>query len=176
MSTKVTKLRLSHRLDSVVKELEEVSKSLEEARALGDLSENTEYESSLQSFTKLLQEKAHLEYQLENLKETDTYSKNIGKGTLLSVKIENPDGTEEDLGLLMFEDVGSSLFDGTVSAASPLGRAIRGGLGGKYRVQDIKGEELTYVVNIEPESRLEEYLQAYPPDRNEKISQIFKGI
>lgn len=176
MSNKIAKLRISHRLDSVIRELEEVSKALEEARALGDLSENTEYEASLQSYTKLIQEKANLEYQLENIPDTDTYSTNIGNGTLLSVKLENPDGTVEDLGLLMFGDFGSSLFDGVISPNSPLGRAIRGGLGGEYIVQDIRGIDLKYIVTIEPESRLEEYLEKYPPNREDKINQIFGGI
>lgn len=176
MSNAIVRERLEHRLKSIVKELEEVSESLEEARSLGDLSENTEYEASLQRYTKLVQEKSSLEYQLENIVETDNYSNNIGIGTLMSVKLENPDGTVEDYGLLMFGEVGSSLFDGIVSANSPLGRAITGGLSGEYVVQDIRGMDLKYYVTIEPESRISEYLELYPPDREKKIDQIFGGI
>jgi hypothetical protein len=43
-------------------------------------------------------------------------------------------------------------------------------------VQNIKGEEITYIVKVEPESRLEEYLAKYPPDRKEKIDEIFGDI
>ena len=171
--SEVTKLRLEARLQNINKVLDEVGKKMEEARGHGDLRENEEYTSSLETYTKLSRDKIQIESILESAKIVKSYPNSISVGTLLSVKIIYPDGTVSDEGLQMFDDKGSGFFDGTISPDSPLGRAIYGTVGGEFKVQALNGSELTYIVNIEPKERIKEYLELYPPDRNEMLRRVF---
>lgn len=172
----IGKKRLEFRLASIKEELVHVSEAMSEARKHGDLSENSEYHASAAEFTALSAEKAKIEDILDKSKLKRTYTKTISLGSLLSVRLKNPDGTWVDKGLLLFDENGGTLFDGTVSPNSALGREIEGGTGGEYHVQDLSGVTRTWEIKIEPESRIEEYLELYPPDRKITLNRIFDGL
>lgn len=170
----IAKLRLEHTLASLNEQIEKTGEEVETARGFGDLSENTEYEVAIAKYTKLTQEKAKIEYTLSTSTVRQTYSNNISYGSLISVQLIDAHGnSQEDLGLLMFDQKGSILFDGTISADSPLGRRIQGGLSGVYTVKGPSGADFRYKVSLEPESRLQEYLEKYPPSRSHKLNEIF---
>lgn len=173
--TYIAKKRMEYTLESLNRDLEVLSVRMAEARELGDLSENEEYTASMSEYNKKAQERASIEYTLKTSKVKQSYSTNITNGTLISVKRVVGDGVE-DLGLQLFDDGGSALFSGIISSESALGREIQGGVGGEYVVQNIQGVDQKFLVTIEPESRLEEYLALYPPDRQEMISRIFEGL
>lgn len=174
--TSISKKRLEHTLESLNAELEELSVRVAEARELGDLSENEEYTASLAEYIEKMRKKSEIENTLKTSSVKQNYSTNISNGSLISVKLINNDGTEEDMGLLLFDEEGSSVFSGVVSPDSSLGRAIQGGVGGEYIVQNIRGNDVKYVVNLEPESRIDEYLEKYPPDRQKTLDRMFEGI
>lgn len=172
----VGKARLEYKLEAIVEELKGIGERLEEARAQGDLSENADYDASLAEFTRRSQEKIELEGILLTAKVRNSYSSSIGIGTLLSIKIEEQDGSTDDLGLVLFDETGSGYFDNTVSVASNLGRVIQGGTSGVYIVQDLMGVDRKYTVEIQPQSRIEEYLEKNPPNRQVTIDRMFAGI
>jgi len=171
--TKIAKLRMEHKLSRILEDLERVTEELQEARAKGDLSENTEYDLALAEFTKLTSERTNLEYILETAKVRQTYPTNIVPGCLISVKFELPNGEWKDLGLKFFDSHGGILFEGVITANSNLGKAINGGTSGTYIVKALNGTDVKYQVNIEPESRSEEYLRMFPPNRSEILDEIF---
>lgn len=174
----ISKKRLEYSLEDIEGRLDKLKANLEEAKAHGDLSENSEYEASLAEYTKTMQEKTKIEYTLATSTVKQTYSPNIANGSLISVKLlGSEDGKEpEDMGILLFDDGGSALFSGVVSKESPLGRAIYGGITGEYIVKDIRGVDLRYHVVLEPDSKTDEYLTKYPPNRNKTLDKIFEGL
>lgn len=169
----IAKKRMEYRLETIKEELITVAEAMEQARGLGDFSENSEYEATSAKYTSLTIEKAEIEEILNTRKVITNFTNSIGIGTLLSVKMKNEDGTWDDKGLLLFDEKGSALFDGTISPQSNLGRKIEGGLSGEYVFQDLRGHDRVCQVTIEPESRIEEYLEQYNPDRSITLSRIF---
>lgn len=172
MISSIAKLRMEYTLKAIEDELILVKESMKEARAFGDLSENSEYTASSAEFTRLTMEKARLEETLQSETVISEYGNVIGIGTLISLEIL--EGNKwADQGLILFDEHGSSIFDGTISRNSNLGRALEGRTSGEYTYQDSRGIETKCRVKIEPESRLSEYTAKYPPDRKLALAKIF---
>ena len=100
----------------------EIIKALKEARALGDLSENADYDAARNEQAQVEAKIKDLEYQLEHATIADV-KKNSNKVSLGSVvTIKYDDGEEEE-----YKVVGSmeaDIFNGKISNDSPLGRAL----------------------------------------------------
>ncbi len=102
----------------------EVIKALKEARALGDLSENADYDAARDEQAKLEGRIKELEYKLENAKiiqKNDTNT--IGVGSTVVIKYLEDDEQEE------YKIVGSleaDPFSNKISNESPIGAAIIG--------------------------------------------------
>lgn len=107
----------------------EVIKALKEARALGDLSENSDYDAARNEQAQLEARIKELEYKLEHSTIADATkcdSVNVGN----TVTISYDDGDIEE-----YKIVGSleaDPFENKISNESPLGKAIIG-----HKVQDI---------------------------------------
>ena len=98
----------------------EVIKALKEARALGDLSENADYDAARDAQAKLEGRIKELEYKLENAKIISNDSKSL---TYSASFFEDDDETEE------YKIVGSleaDPFNNKISNESPIGAAIIG--------------------------------------------------
>lgn len=101
----------------------EVIKALKEARALGDLSENSDYDAARNEQAQLEARIKELEFKLEHSTIADASKKdivNVGS----TVKITYDDGDSEE-----YKIVGSleaDPFEGKISNESPIGKAIIG--------------------------------------------------
>lgn len=165
---------MQYRIKALEESIEKIAVKLEEARAHGDTSENAEYEASLAEFTSAKTELAELEYTLANSVVKTTVSDSIEKGTLFSMQEINSKGEVlKDYGMLLFDDVGSVIFYGVISPNSPLGKVIQGGTSGVYTVKDFTNVEHHYKITVEPESRINEYLEKYPPSIDPIVDKIF---
>lgn len=127
---------------------QEVAKRLKQAKELGDLSENSEYQEAKAA-------QAELEMRIGELNETlrsaSIIKKSVGAATARigsQVKLE-----KEDEGQVSYTIVGSSEASpvkGFISNESPLGRAILGKkVGDVVRVQTAVGEKIYKILAIE---------------------------
>ena len=103
----------------------EVTQVLKEARALGDLSENSEYDQARQDQADLEKRIVEIEYTLEHAKvidEVETDGK-VGIGSSVELKYEDDDDVES------YKIVGSQEadpFNNKISNESPIAAAIMG--------------------------------------------------
>lgn len=99
----------------------EVIKALKEARALGDLSENADYDAARNEQAIIEAKIAELEYKLEHCEIIDNADKSIvNLGSLVTISYD--DGEKEE-----YKIVGSmeaDPFDNKISNESPLGIAL----------------------------------------------------
>lgn len=102
----------------------EVIKALKEARALGDLSENADYDAARDEQAKLEGRIKELEYKLENAQIISQQNKDIiSVGSTVVISYIDDDETEE------YKIVGSleaDPFSNKISNESPIGSAIIG--------------------------------------------------
>ena len=100
----------------------EIIKALKDARALGDLSENADYDAARDEQAKIEARITELEYKLENAKIIEKASGDVvAVGTTVTVKYVDDDDEEE------YSIVGSmeaDPFENKISNESPIGRAI----------------------------------------------------
>jgi transcription elongation factor GreA len=172
--SKIGARRLQIELEQIESQLPEVGKEVETARGFGDYSENDELAAALAKFTTMSRRKTEIEFTLSSSTVKQSYSNNIAAGSLISVEIIGPESARKELGLLLFDEKGSAVFDGTISPYSPLGRVIQGGTGGDYKVKGPTGVDFVYRVQLESEDRIEEYLAKYPTDREITEKLIFQ--
>lgn len=103
----------------------EVTQTLKEARALGDLSENSEYEQAREDQAALEQRILEVEYALEHATVIDEASNNgsVGIGCQVELQYEDDEDTES------YKIVGSQEadpFNNKISNESPIAAAIMG--------------------------------------------------
>ena len=102
----------------------EVIKALKEARALGDLSENADYDAARDEQAKLEGRIKELEFKLENAKIISGNNKDIiSVGSTVTISYVDDDETEE------YKIVGSleaDPFNNKISNESPIGSAVIG--------------------------------------------------
>ena len=103
----------------------EVTQTLKEARALGDLSENSEYEQAREDQANLEKRIIEVEYALEHATVIDNAESDgtVGIGCQVKLKYEDDDDTES------YEIVGSQEadpFNNKISNESPIAAAIMG--------------------------------------------------
>ena len=103
----------------------EVTQTLKEARALGDLSENSEYEQAREDQANLEKRIIEIEYTLEHATVIDNAESDgtVGIGCQVKLKYEDDDDTES------YKIVGSQEADplkGKLSNATPLGETLIG--------------------------------------------------
>ena len=101
----------------------EVIKALKEARALGDLSENSDYDAARNEQAQLEARIKELEYKLEHCTIADASKKDtVNVGSLVTITYD--DGESEE-----YKIVGSleaDPFENKISNESPIGKAIIG--------------------------------------------------
>ena len=102
----------------------EVIVALKEARAMGDLSENADYDAARNDQAQIEARIKELEYKLEHSKIVDTNKKGCGAGIGSLVTIKDEDGDEEEYKLV--SSVEADPFNNKVSVESPIGIAIKG--------------------------------------------------
>ncbi len=103
----------------------EVTQVLKEARALGDLSENSEYDQAREDQANLEKRIVEIEYTLEHAKVIDNEKTDgtVGIGSEVQIKYEDDDDTEN------YKIVGSQEadpFNNKISNESPIAAAIMG--------------------------------------------------
>ena len=98
-------------------------KAIKEARALGDLSENADYDAARNEQAQIEARIKELEYKLEHSKIVDVKKGgNAGIGSV--VTIQDEDGDEEEYKLV--SSVEADPFNNKISVESPIGSAIKG--------------------------------------------------
>ncbi len=102
----------------------EIIKALKEARALGDLSENADYDAARNDQAQIEAKIKELEYKLEHSEIADKNNSNgkISIGSTVLVKYD--DGEEDEY--VIVGSVEADPFNNKVSDASPIGKAIIG--------------------------------------------------
>ena len=121
----------------------EVIKALKEARALGDLSENAEYDAARNEQARVEGRIKELEYKLEHSRVMDGKKDSVSIGSTVTVKYVDDD--EEDV----YKIVGSleaDPFQNKISNESPIGTAIFGKKVGD--IIDVKSPNGSYQVEI----------------------------
>ena len=103
----------------------EVTQTLKEARALGDLSENSEYDQAREDQANLEKRIAEIEYSLEHATVIDKNESDgkVGIGSSVELQYEDEDDTES------YKIVGSQEadpFNNKISNESPIAAAIMG--------------------------------------------------
>jgi transcription elongation factor GreA len=102
----------------------EIMQILKEARAFGDLSENSEYDSALTEQSNLEKRIKELEYSLEHatiINEDEISTDTVGVGSIVQLQYDGEDDTEE------YRIVGSAEadpFNNKISNESPIAAAI----------------------------------------------------
>lgn len=124
----------------------EVIKALKEARAMGDLSENADYDAARNDQAQLEARIKELEYKLEHSEIADKAKETgvINIGSTITVKYD--DGEEDDY--VIVGSVEADPFNNRISVESPIGKAVLGhkeketvdveSPNGSYQVQIIK--------------------------------------
>ena len=121
----------------------EVIKALKEARALGDLSENAEYDAAKNEQARVEGRIKELEYKLEHSRVMDGSKDIVSIGSTVTVKYVDDDETE------VYKIVGSleaDPFQNKISNESPIGIAIFGKKVGD--IIDVKSPNGSYQVQI----------------------------
>lgn len=135
MAKKITKLQFtiySRKLKEINQRLPELETNLQSARALGDLSENAEYDSARQDLTTLYIEKKKYEGLLQS--EVIDYDNTsiITVGSILN--ISSP--CLEDDCLVMLGDSGDFVIEPVLNTKSALGLKVLGNMSGEYTIKD----------------------------------------
>lgn len=102
---------------------QEVIVALKEARAMGDLSENADYDAARNDQAQIEARIKELEYKLEHSKIV-TKAKGSGAGIGSVVTLQDEDGDEEEYKLV--SSVEADPFNNKISVDSPIGVAIKG--------------------------------------------------
>ena len=101
----------------------EVIKALKEARALGDLSENADYDAARNDQAQLESRIKELEYKLEHSEIIDHASKDIvSVGSTITIAYDEDD-TEE---YMIVGSMEADPFNNKISNESPIGKAVLG--------------------------------------------------
>lgn len=103
---------------------QEVIVALKEARAMGDLSENADYDAARNDQAQIEARIKELEYKLEHSKIVDNRKKGSGAGIGSLVTVQDEDGDEEEYKLV--SSIEADPFNNKISVESPLGLAIKG--------------------------------------------------
>ncbi len=123
----------------------EVTQTLKEARALGDLSENSEYDQAREDQANLEKRIAEIEYSLEHATVIDKNESDgkVGIGSSVELQYEDEDDTEN------YKIVGSQEadpFNNKISNESPIAAAIMGKKVGE--VVEVSSPDGVYSVKI----------------------------
>lgn len=100
----------------------EVINALKEARALGDLSENADYDAARNDQAQIEGKIAELEYRLEHSVIVGKKTSTIGVGNVVTIADE--DGDEEEYTIV--SSVEADPFNNKISVESPIGIAMKG--------------------------------------------------
>ena len=122
----------------------EVIKALKEARAMGDLSENADYDAARNDQAQLEARIKELEYKLEHSEIADSAkgSDTINIGSTIVVKYD--DGEEDEY--VIVGSVEADPFNNRISVESPIGKAV---LGHKQNeMVDVESPNGSYQVEI----------------------------
>lgn len=127
----------------------EVSKALEEARALGDISENAEYDAAKQEQALLEARIAELEQKLGNARILDTSALPSDRVCIgVKVTLEDEEGKRHVYQLVAPEE--ADVAQGKLSTLSPLGRGLMGKSPGEEAlVETPRGERRFRIVSVE---------------------------
>ncbi len=102
----------------------EVIVALKEARAMGDLSENADYDAARNDQAQIEARIKELEYKLEHSKIVDAAKKGSGVGIGSVVTVKDEDGEEEEYKIV--SSVEADPFNNKISVESPIGVAMKG--------------------------------------------------
>lgn len=146
-------------LDEIKRQIPIISKQKREARAEGDLRENTEYDIASQELDQALSRKIELERIIEEATVIENDSSNrIGIGSYVRIDpISHPDvGVRvlrvDSSGITVSEDPMKRIL----SINSKLGNAINNSTSGVYKIQTDRGE-MTYSVKKITREEAEEF-------------------
>ena len=151
----ITYLSQEH-YDELQKELEElktdgrveVAKRLKQAKELGDLSENSEYQEAKFAQSKLEGRASELN---EIIRNASIIKKSVGTATVRigsEVKLEKDD--KDEVKYTIVDSNEASPLKGLISNESPLGRAILGKKAGDIvKIETVAGEKSYKILSIE---------------------------
>ncbi len=122
----------------------EVIKALKEARAMGDLSENADYDAARNDQAQLEARIKELEYKLEHSEIADSAkgSDTINIGSTIVVKYD--DGEEDEY--VIVGSVEADPFNNRISVESPIGKAVLGHK--EHEMVDVDSPNGSYQVEI----------------------------
>ena len=134
---------LKKELDGLIAQRLDIADRIKQARALGDLSENAEYQTAREEQDRLETRISELEHVLQNIRiiKKPKVDGHVRLGSV--VKLKSPEGKSRE-----FQIVGTIEADplnGKISDESPIGRALMGKeVGNKVKIQ--ASEETTHKI------------------------------
>ena len=125
---------------------QEVIVALKEARAMGDLSENADYDAARNDQAQIEARIKELEYKLEHSKiVTRKKGDGVAIGSIVTIKDE--DGEEDEYKIV--SSVEADPFNNKISVESPIGNAIKGHkIGDTVLVESPNGGYNVQIINI----------------------------
>ena len=122
----------------------EVIKALKEARAMGDLSENADYDAARNDQAQLEARIKELEYKLEHSTIADSAKGSSIVGIGSSVVVKYDDGEEDEY--VIVGSVEADPFNNKISDESPIGKAVIGHKAGE--MCDVESPNGSYQVEL----------------------------
>lgn len=136
--------------ERIRKEIPAVKQRKQDARAEGDLRENTEYDIASSEYEQLMRRMSQLEEIISsaNVIDADAGTR-IGLGSFVRIKcLTLPDNKERVLRVDANGDPVSDKNNQVLGIKSPLGRKVFNGVSGDYKIQAPAGELVYHVEKI----------------------------
>ena len=137
--------KLRKELEPLVKQKQQVSLDIGEAREKGDLKENAEYHSAKEKLGEIMSRINKIQDKLQNAKIIDEL--NIPKDTVLIgcvVTLQNDDGDEFDYTLVGEDE--SDPAEGKISVYSPLAQGLLGKKVGEQALVELPAGKRTFKI------------------------------
>ena len=146
------KMEYEEELNKIIRDIPALTEKKQNARAEGDLSENTEYDIASTELEQAIQRKAQLE---SILTEATVVEAGGGPRISLGCFVEITCLSRQDFGkrILRLDAEGSTINENPLnrilSIRSPLGQAINNGVSGNYTIQADAGELQYHVQKLQ---------------------------
>lgn len=122
----------------------EIIKALQEARAMGDLSENADYDAARNEQAQIEAKIKELEYKIEHSEIVDSSKEKdvVSIGSIIKIKYD--DGEEDEYSIV--GSVEADPFNNKISDESPIGKAVIGHKAGE--MCDVESPNGSYQVEL----------------------------
>jgi transcription elongation GreA/GreB family factor len=169
MISAIMKRKLDRRLQSLEEQREEAKQAVSVAASFGDKRENSSYEMAVETLATIERDISEVRSRLHS----EVVSPIPGLFSIGSlVEVSSVEIAQEFKVQLLLETEGDCVFDGILSASSPVGRAILHKKPGIFEVL-VKGKILKYAVSLSEDE--EKYFTTFASDSSQRLLALLGG-